>query len=141
MRNYNVPAAQNIYMQMLSQYNYPLNDSQQALLFAKALQYQNGVDPSNMIFATDNEFFVSFTPTGYAVTGYYDVVYPNGMRNRVPFNVTVQKVNGMWYPSTAYVAADTKRGSNFIATWLLLMLGCGIIGLASYFVLSAIIGF
>lgn len=58
MKNYNVPAAQSIYMQMLSQYNYPLNDSQQALLFAKALQYQNGVDPSAMVFASDNEFFV-----------------------------------------------------------------------------------
>ncbi len=141
MKNYNIPTAQNIYMQMLSQYSYPLNDSQQALLFAKALQYQNGASPSNIVFAADNEFFVSQTPTGYAVTGYYDILSQGGVRNRVPFNVTVQKVNGMWYPSSNYVAADTKSGSNFIATWILLSVGCGIIGLASYFILSAIIGF
>ena len=141
MKNYNIQAAQNAYMQLLSQYSVPLNDSQQALLFAKALQYQNVAYPANIYFAPDNEFFISDTPTGYAVSGYYDIVYPDTSRNRIPFTVTVNKFNGMWYPASTYVAADTKSGSSFLISWLLIMAGCGIIGLATYFVISAIIGF
>ncbi len=140
MKNYNVPAAQNIYLQMLSQQTTPLSEAQEAVLFAKALQYQDIYYPNSVYFCSDNEFYVSPNPNGYAVTGYYDTMYQNGTSQRTPFSVTVRKTNGYWYPVKNYVGADTKTGSNFIITWILLMLGCTLVGLISYFALTAAIG-
>ncbi len=57
MNNYNAPYVQNIYMQMRSQCPAPLSEDKEALLFAKALQYQNVQNPNSIVFCPDNQFF------------------------------------------------------------------------------------
>ena len=118
-----------------------VSESQEAILFAKALQLQTAQSPDHVKFCSEGEFFVSSTLTGYAVTGYYDVCSPSGKCTRTPFNITVRKIDGVWYPSVKYVGADTRSGSNFIAMWLLISIGCTLVGLISYFIMKAAIGF
>ena len=116
-----------------------LDEKGEALLFAKLLQLQISPDPGNTVFCNDSEFFVSLTPTGYAVAGYYTVKGANPTV-RHPFQLTVSKINGYWGTAAVYVAPDTKTGSNFLMTWLLLMLGCTFFGILMYFIISAAVG-
>ena len=118
------------------QFNNCITEAREAVLFAKAMHFQQ-FGANNIVFCNDNEFFVSQTPTGYAVAGYYQ--YPNGYR--ASFNVTVKKQNGFWSPAASYVAPDTKSGSSFIWLWILLMFGCTMFGIIMYYVMSAAIGF
>lgn len=144
MKQFNVPHAQQTYGQMYqahcAQFGVP-NEATEAILFAKALQLQNVYAPNGVRFCSDREFFVAPNPAGYAVTGYCEVQAANGAWNRVPFNFSICKQSGLWYPTAKYVGADTKAGTNFLIIWLLLMLGCTLIGLLSYYIMSAAIGF
>lgn len=114
-----------------------LDEKGQALLFAKLLQLQTSPDPANTVFCSDQEFFVTQMPTGYAVAGYYTL---GNQPQRIPFQINVSKATGLWSTANAYVAPDTKTGSNFLLTWLLLMLGCTAFGLLMYFIISAAVG-
>lgn len=116
-----------------------LNEEKEALLFAKILIRQRIYTNRNITYCADNEFFVSKNPAGYAVTGYY-TFDDDPSKKRNPFSLTVSKVNGLWYPSTEYVAADTKTGSSAIIIWILLSLGCTLMGILTYFIISAVIG-
>ena len=116
-----------------------LDEKGEALLFAKLLQLQISPNPNDTVFCSDSEFFVSQTPTGYAVAGYYTLRGQNPSQ-RYPFQQTVSKQNGYWGTAAVYVAPDTKTGSNFLMTWLLLMLGCTFFGILMYFIISAAVG-
>jgi len=142
--NFDVVRAQKEYYQKyvaLKESGTVLDESQEAILFTKILQMQTVYDIRSIVFCSDDEFYVSKTPTGYAITGFYELNSNNGTRIRKPFNVTVCKNQGLWYPSVQYVAADTKSGSNFIILWILLSLGCTFMGIVMYFLISVEIGF
>ena len=138
MANYDIARAQSDFaynVNLLRNQGIVLDERSEALLFAKLLQLQVSPDPANTVFGSDGEFFVSQNPTGYAVAGYYTL---GGQR--CPFQVNVSKHNGFWTTANAYVAPDTKTGSNFFLTWLLLMLGCTAFGILMYFIISAAVG-
>lgn len=124
---------------MLRNQGIVLDEKGEALLFAKLLQLQISPDPANTTFCSDAEFYVNLTPTGYAVAGYYTLNGQNPSQ-RHPFQITVSKNNGFWGLASAYVAPDTKTGSNFLLTWVLLMLGCTFFGILMYFIISAAVG-
>ena len=137
MANYNIPQAQkelyDAYMAQKQQ-GIVLNESQLAALYAKILIRQTNRDA--VTFCADNELFIAKNPVGYAITGYS--LDANG--KKMPFQITVCNQDGAWRPAKDYVAADTKRGSNFILLWILLMAGCTIFGLIMYFIISAAVG-
>lgn len=112
-----------------------LTEEKEALLFAKALHMQ--LYGSSTVFCKDNQFFVNKTPNGYAVAGFCEDSY--GTKHS--FNVTVCKANGIWGLSANYVSPDTKAVTNSVALWVILMIGCSLVGLVSYLILKAIIGF
>ena len=116
---FNIAEARNIYKKLYAaeiQTNPAIDEVREALLFAKAL-YLQSIGKENIRFCDDKEFFVSKTPTGYAVSGYYE----DNIGGRIPFNVTVKKNNGIWSPSASYIAADTKSITGFVWLWILLM--------------------
>ena len=139
MQDYNIHQAQKEYSDEIRKYkenSIELNEKQQAILFAKILIKQTNYSNANIVFCNDNELFVSKTPTGYDVVGFY--INYQGTKN--PFNLTVCKVNELWYPSKRYIAADTKSCSASILSWILLSLGCTLMGILMYYLLSAAIG-
>ena len=136
---FNIAEARNIYKKLYAaeiQTNPAIDEVREALLFAKAL-YLQSIGKENIRFCDDKEFFVSKTPTGYAVSGYYE----DNIGGRIPFNVTVKKNNGIWSPSASYIAADTKSITGFVWLWILLMVGCSLFGLLSLLFMKVIIGF
>ncbi len=138
MAEYNIQQAQYEYYSEISRLNQAgifLNESQEAVIFAKILVRQTTYSNEYITFCTDNEMYVSKTPTGYDVVGYYI----DNRGTRQPFNTTVCKVNGQWYPAKRYVAADTKSCSSVIVLWILLMLGCSVGGVLMYYFISAMI--
>lgn len=138
MANYDIARAQSDFaynVNLLRNQGIVLDERGEALLFAKLLQLQVSPDPTNTVFGSDAEFFVSQSPTGYAVAGYYTL-----RGQRCPFQVNLSKNSGLWTMGNAYVAPDTKTGSNFLLTWLLLMLGCTVFGILMYFIISAAVG-
>lgn len=114
-----------------------IDDTQEAILFAKILLKQKTYTNENIIFCSDNEFYVAKNPAGFAITGYYTLGCSS---KKIPFNITVCKYHGLWYPSKEYVAADTKSCSGSILIWILLSLGCTLMGILMYFLISAAIG-
>ncbi len=138
MTGYNVQQAQNEYLNELTKLKnnqIELNESQEAMLFAKILVKQTIYSKEEVVFCSDSELFVSKTLTGYDVVGYY--MYQG---NKRPFNITVCKVNEAWYPSKRYVGADTKSCSSSILLWVLLSVGCTLMGILMYYLMSAAIG-
>ncbi len=136
MENYNIAMAQQNYAAEEFYYNQNgivLTEQQQAVSFAKILIRQNN---GNVVFCNDRELFVSKTPAGYDVVGYFI----DAFNVKKPFNITVNKVNNLWYPAKRYVAADTKAGSNYILIFILISIGCSLMGLLSYFLISAFVG-
>ncbi len=110
-----------------------MTEIQQAVLFAKILISQG---KPNITFCSDSDLFVSKTPTGYDVVGFYfDPAY-----GKVPFNITVFKANNMWYLSQRYVAPDTKSCSGSILLWVLLCVGCSLMGVLMYYFISFLVG-
>lgn len=139
MTEYNVSQAQKEYLNKvieLKNNQIVINEKQEAILFAKILVKQTIYSNENMSFCGDNELFVSKTPTGYDVVGYY--IINQGIKK--PFNITVCKVNELWYPSKRYIAADTKSCSGSILLWVLLSIGCTLMGILMYYLMSAAIG-
>lgn len=139
MQEYNIQQAQKEYndeMILLENNGIELNEYQEAACFAKILIKQTVYSYENLVFCKDNELFISKTPTGYDVVGYYI----GHKETKNPFNVTVCKVNNLWYPSKKYIAADTKSCSSSILLWVLLSLGCTLMGILMYFLMSAAIG-
>lgn len=106
----------------------------QALLFAKLLLKQTF--GKSIVFCSDNEFFISKNPIGYEIAGYYSD-YEN---SKIPFSLTVCKTSERWYPSKQYVAPDTKSCSNSLWLWLIIMLGCTLMGIIMYFLISSSVG-
>ena len=138
MADYLVEQAQNTYnseFTALQSNGTVLSEPQQASLFAKILIKQTDHPNANILFCSDSELFVSKTPTGYDVVGYY--LYNS---EKKPFSITVCKINDLWYPSKRHVAADTKSCSSSIALWILLTLGCTLMGILMYYLISAAIG-
>lgn len=121
---------------ILKKRNVELSEKQQATLFAKLFVKQTTYSNEDVVFCNDNEMFISKTPTGYDVVGYYKD--PTGTKS--PFNVTVCKINEIWYPSKRYIAADTKSCSASILLWFLLSIGCTLMGILMYYLTSASIG-
>ena len=139
MQEYNIQQAQKEYNEeivLLKNSGTYLSEAQEAICFAKILIKQTTYSRENIVFCNDSEFFVSKTPTGYDVVGYY--IRNIGTKN--PFTVTVCKINNLWYPSKKYIAADTKSCSNSILLWVLLSLGWTLMGILMYFLMSAAIG-
>ena len=116
--------------------NIVLQESEQAALFAKILVKQTTYSNGDIIFCNDSDMFISKTPTGYDVVGYYN----DSAATKVPFNITVCKIDGIWWPSRRYVSADTKSCSGSIALWILISLGCTLMGILMYYLMSAAIG-
>ena len=110
-------------------------EKNEAILFTKALYMQ--LYGEEISFCADKDFFVNQTPNGYAVTGY--LTHKNG--DKLPFHITVNKLDNKWSPSTNYISPDTKSVSGIVWLWLLLMVGCSLFGLISYLILKASIGF
>lgn len=139
MQEYNVQNAQKEYSEKITEFKengIELSESQQAIIFAKMLVKQTVYSVADTEFCNDNEIYVSKTPTGYDVVGYY-IDY---LGKRCPFNITVCKINELWYPSRRYIAADTKSCSGYILLWILISLGCTLMGILMYFLMSAAIG-
>ncbi|MBQ2940992.1 MAG: hypothetical protein IJD97_02020 [Clostridia bacterium] len=139
MTEYEVQQVQKKYgdqIAILKNSNVELNEKQQATLFAKLLVKQTTYSDEDIVFCDDNELFISKTPTGCDVVGYYKT----SAGTKSPFNVTVCKINGIWYPSKRYVAADTKSCSSYIFLWFLISLGCTLMGILMYYLISASIG-
>ena len=135
---FNVVLAREIYKKLCElecEKNPSIDVNKEAILFTKALYIQ--LYGERIIFCEDKDFFVSQTPTGYAVTGYY--TQANNVR--VPFNITINKADNNWSPSVNYVAPDTKSVSCSIWLWLLLMAVSSLFGLISYLILKTCIGF
>ncbi len=132
----NITKAQEDFKQRYSQHNAgSLSENTEAILFAKLLIEQQILIPENAKFCSDSEIFVTKSPAGYTVVGYY--LYEN---KRTPFKITVCKINGLWYPSKEYVSPDTKSCSGYIGLWILISLGCTLVGIISYFLISAAVG-
>jgi hypothetical protein len=110
-----------------------IDEKTEAVLFAKAYQLSALRNPASARFCSDAEIFVSNSPTGYNVSGYVD-----SDMGRTPFSHVVKKENGYWVPSVRHVAPDTKTGSNFIKTWVLLMAVCFGVGILMTILLSLI---
>lgn len=121
---------------ILKDSNIELDDNRQAALFAKILIKRTAHSNTDIMFCNDNEMFVSKTPTGYDVVGYYT----DCSGTKSPFNITVCKINDIWYPSRRYIAADTHACSGTIILWILLSLGCTLVGILMYYIMSAAIG-
>ena len=139
MPYYNVEQAQKEYASEMKEHtenSVAFCEKQQAALFAKILIKQTIYSKEHLVFCEDNELFVSKTPTGYDVVGFY--IDHTGIKN--PFSITVCKINELWYPSKRYVAADTKSCSGSILLWILLSLGCTLMGILMYYLMSAAIG-
>lgn len=109
-----------------------LHEEQEAIIFAKILIRQQIYNSHMITFCRDNEIFVSKSPAGYAITGYY---LSEG--KKIPFQITVCKINGLWYPAKQYDAPDTKSCSGYIGLWVLISLGCTLMGIVMYFLISA----
>ena len=139
MTDYNIQQAQNEYENEILKFknaSIELNDNQQAILYAKILIKHTICFKENILFCNDKELFVSKTPTGYDIVGYY--LDAQGVKN--PFNITVCKVNGLWLPSKRYVGADTKSCSNAILLWIIFSIGCTLMGILLYYLISLSIG-
>ena len=139
MQEYNIQQAHEEYNKeivLLKNSGTTLSEVQEAICFAKILIKQRTFSRENIVFCNDSELFVSKSPTGYDVVGYY--IKTPGTKN--PFTVTVCKINNLWYPSKKYIAADTKSCSGSILLWVLLSLGCTLMGILMYFLMSAAIG-
>ena len=135
---FNIVVAREIYKKLYElecEKNSCMNINKEAILFSKALYMQ--LYGERIIFCADKDFFVSQTPTGYAVAGYF--IQANNIK--MPFNITVNKSGNNWSPSVNYVSPDTKSVSSYIWLWLLLMAGSALFGLISYLILKASIGF
>ncbi len=130
---YNIPQAQKDFFFSGGE---NLTEEQQAVLFAKILISQSAYGNGFLTFCNDNELFVSKTPTGFDVVGFY----LNSYNNKIPFTITVCKIKNLWYPSKKYVSADTKSCSGSILLWVLLSLGCTLMGILMYYLMSAAIG-
>ena len=136
--NFNVVQAREIYNSLCRNEinnNTILTEEKEALLFTKALHIQ--LYGPKTVFCEDNQFFISKTPTGYAVAGFCSE--ENETKHSV--NITVIKNNGLWGVASTYVSPDTKAVSSSVALWVILMMGSALIGLISYLVLKASIGF
>lgn len=132
----NVERAQSDFAAEISRFSVGnLIEEQEAIIFAKILVKQRIFNPQTITFCTDNEIFVSKSPIGYAITGYY---LSEG--KKVPFQITVTKTTGLWYPSKQYVSPDTKSCSGYIGLWILISLGCTLMGILMYFLISAAVG-
>lgn len=139
MQDYFIQQAQNEFSrEIASRTNngISLSDDQKAILFAEILIKQTIYPQGNVTFCNDNECFVSKTPTGYDVVGFYW----DYEGKKKPFNLTVCHDNDLWYPSKRYVAADTKSCSGSILLWILISLGCTLMGILMYFIISAAVG-
>lgn len=139
MSGYDVELAQKEYLSEVAKLRnnqVELSENQSAILFTKILLKQKVCAYENILFCGDNEFFVSKTPTGYDVVGYYI----SNQEIKTPFNMTVCKVDEQWYPSRRYIAADTKSCSISILLWVLLLIGCSLMGILMYYLMSAAIG-
>ena len=110
-----------------------LTEPQQASLFSKILIKQHNV---NIRFCENEDLYISRTPNGYDIVGYY----MNSTDKKIPFSISVCKINDLWYPSKRYIAADTHSCSSHILLWLLISLGCTLMGILMYFLMSAAIG-
>ena len=135
---FNVVFAREIYKKLYEleyEKNSCIDVNREAILFTKALHMQ--LYGEKIIFCADQDFFVSKSPTGYAVAGYF--IQENNVK--VPFTVTVNKLDNNWSPAPTYVSPDTKSVSCSIWMWVLLMAGCSLFGLISYLILKASIGF
>lgn len=117
-----------------------LDESKMAVIYAKALINQQIYANGEIAFCKDNEFYVSKNPAGYAITGYYIIQNRNATILKKPFNITVCNMNGQWCPAQTYVAADTKSCSGQIALWFLISVGCTLMGILMYYIISAAIG-
>ena len=138
MFEYNIQQAHKEFLNELERFKnnqIEFDEKQEAILFAKILIKQT-VYLNNVLFCSDNELFISKTPTGYDVVGYY--VSNQGIKK--PFNITVCKINELWYPSKRYIAADTKSCSGSILLWVLISIGCSLMGILMYYLMSAAIG-
>ena len=136
--NFNVVQAREIYNSLCRNEinnNTILTEEKEALLFTKALHIQ--LYGPKTVFCEDNQFFISKTPTGYAVAGFCEDHYAE----KHSFNVTVCKTNDIWNLSSTYISPDTKTVTNSVVLWVLLMLGCSLVGFMSYLILKAVIGF
>ena len=137
MADYNIPQAQKElydWYKARQAEGTMVQESQVAAAFAKILIRQTNRNVAS--FCADNELYIAKNPTGYAVTGYY----LDGASKKVPFQISVCNQNGAWQPARKYVAADTKSGSSFILLWVLLCLGCTLMGVVMYFIISAMVG-
>ena len=120
--------------------NTPVSEDKEALLYVKSL-YMRQYGESNVQFSKDSDYFISKTPTGYAIAGIFVYKNSQGQLQKKPFNITVNKTNGVWSLSGKYVAPDTKSGSTFLWLWILLVIGSLLFGLVMYFIMKAVIGF
>ena len=87
---FNVVFAREIYKKLYElehEKNSCIDVNREAILFAKALHMQ--LYGEKIIFCADQDFFVSKSPTGYAVAGYF--IQENNVK--VPFTVTVNKLD------------------------------------------------
>lgn len=140
MANYNIQKAQADFQVQLQKAleEGPVSEGKEAFIYAKELVKQQIFNADRAVFCEEREAYVSNTPTGYAVTGYYTLP---GEDKRNPFQLTVCKQNGFWYPSRQHVGADTKSCSGYIWLWILISVGCTLMGLLMYYLISAAIGF
>ena len=139
MYEYNVRQAQEEYARTIKTFKQDRNEpeeGQQAICFAKILIRQTVYPKEGVVFCRDNELFLSKTPAGYDVVGYF--IDASGAKR--PFSVSVCKINGLWYPAKQYVAPDTKSCSASILLWILLSIGCTLMGILMYYLISVSIG-
>lgn len=139
MTDHNIQLTQNEYeneILKLKNAFIELNDDQQAILYAKILIKHTIYPTENISFCNDNEIFISKTLTGYDVVGYY----LDEQGTKKPFHITVCKVNGLWMPSKRYVGADTKSCSGAILLWIIFSIGCTLMGILMYYIISISIG-
>ena len=111
-----------------------LTESQCAAIFAKILVKQT--NPRIIAFCDEGDMYISKTPVGYDVVGFYI----NSFQQKTPFSVSVTQQNGAWFPAQKYVASDTKSCSSYIWLWVLLCVGCALMGMLMSFLISAAIG-
>ena len=111
-----------------------LTELQCAAMFSKILIKQTSFDL--IAFCEDDEMYISKTPMGYDVVGFYF----NQYKRKIPFSISVTRQNGVWLPAQKYIAADTKSCSSYIWLWVLLSVGCTLMGILMYYLMSAAIG-
>lgn len=112
-----------------------VSEQDEAILFTKKLVEQSIPSSEILSFCQNGDIYVTKSLIGYTVVGYYFDIN----KNKHKFNVSITKVNGVWRLAKEYNAADTKAGSHFILLFIGLSIGCSLVGLLMYYLISLLI--